>query len=177
MYPALFFPLLTTLFCRWNHGSNLSLTSISLQHFRQLKIITAQLNYTVSHNFLPSLLLLFCVSNILSTFLTVSYIRKCELFNNLNLGHLVFPSFSLETYLGIVCLTTLPGSLHKKSTKFLVRLRIISREKENKSVRKEVMACSPLKIKFCSNFIAVLTPLVMVGLCVKWTIKLLVVTN
>lgn len=44
-------------------------------------------------------------------------------------------------------------------------------------VKKDVAACSQIKIMFGNNFVGILTPLVMMGLCIKWTVKLLLVTN
>lgn len=144
-------------------------------YFKQLKIILAQINHTVSRSFLPSVFIVFCFTNILSTFIYVSHARTGDLFNNF--GHLVFLPISLETNAGIICLETLPGLVNHNSVKFLGALSTSKDSKLGASFKKDVTAFSRMKIRFGSNFVDILTPLVMISLCIKWTVKLLLISN
>ncbi|OXA39259.1 Disintegrin and metalloproteinase domain-containing protein 29 [Folsomia candida] len=136
-------------------GSRLFLKSIilhQLRHFRQLKIIEAQINFTMSTTFLPSVLVSFCFANIMSTFLSVLYIRRGLLFHNL--GHFIFLHISWQTYFGIMCFGTLPGLLNKNSIKYLGSFGRREFKSENLGVafKKDVKACGQMRIKFGSNF-------------------------
>lgn len=167
-----------SLISSWNMGLNLNSKSArinQLKHYNQLKIISAQINYTGRTTFLPSVFVFFCFTNISGTFLSILCLRAGSLFNNF--GNLIYLLISLETYLGIVCFTTLPGILNGNSTRFLRNLKKFRGENICKFFTKSVNACNQLKIRFSDNFVGVLTPLVMISLCIKWTSKLLLVTR
>ncbi|OXA46159.1 hypothetical protein Fcan01_19068 [Folsomia candida] len=155
--------------------SKFSLAAILIQQltkYNELKIIESQTNATFRAMFLPCIILLFAVGNILSTFISISYLRDGTLFQNF--GHFYFLLVSLETYLGTLCFGTLSGKVNKMSIQFLKNL-------EKRSVadypvlRKRIKASAPIRIRFGSNFFTILIPLVMIGVCIKWTVKLLLI--
>ncbi|OXA46153.1 hypothetical protein Fcan01_19066 [Folsomia candida] len=127
----------------------------------------------LSEVFLPSLVLLFGIGNILSTFISMSYLRDGKLFQNF--GHFYFLLISLETYLGSLCLGTLSGKVNRVSIQFVQNLAKRSGIAGYLVLRKKIKACAPIRIRFGSNYFTILTPLVIIGICIKWTVKFLLV--
>ncbi|XP_035713072.1 uncharacterized protein LOC118437800 [Folsomia candida] len=158
-----------------NAISKFSLASIlrkQLEKYNELRIIESQTNATFRAVFLPCIVLLFAVANILSSFISISCLRDGTLFHNF--GHLYFLFISLESYLGSFCFGTLSGKVNKVSIKLLRGLGKHS-VADYPALREKIGACAPIRIRFGNNFFTILTPLVIIGVCVKWTVKLLLI--
>lgn len=91
------------------------------------------------------------------------------------LGGVVFVVLSVESFFGNFAFALLAGVVNETSMKLCGRLRRVQLGGmvENKQFHKRLAACGVLKIRFGDNFVTILTPLVTLGVCVKWTIKLL----
>lgn len=150
-----------------------------LQVNQQLQVLVVQINTCFRNWVLPILLLLLVLVNILSTNITVS--MGSEFFTNM--GYLVFPLSFLLTILTILLVGSFAGLVSKWSksciNKFVKNwsLKILLDTKVDKRNRRwlgrKVKSCSSMKIKFGSNFMEITTPLVMLGLCAKFTIRLM----
>lgn len=143
--------------------------------FQQLKILEVQINTCFRRWFLPVMLISLSVTNILSTFLCI--LNSVKLFSTLE--HNFFLLVSLQSWLIILSLGTLGGMVNKKSAKLVEKLSCcqIGTVKGMAAFRKKVMSLSTIEIKFGSNFLGILTPLVLTSFCVKWTTRLLFVQN
>ncbi|OXA38689.1 hypothetical protein Fcan01_26519 [Folsomia candida] len=152
-----------------------AILSKQLRKYNELRIISSQISASFRAMFLTCLVLLFADANILSTFISISYLRDGNLLNNL--GHLFFFLISLETYLATLCLGTLSGKVSKVSIQFLQNLekRGGAESGHDHFLQAKIRACAPIKIHFGDNFFTILTPLVIIGVCVKWTVKLLLI--
>lgn len=119
---------------------------------------------------LPGFLLIFAFCNIVASTLIVSV--GDHMFENF--GNLVFLVSFAESVMVILFVGTLCGKVNKKSKMFLGQLqRRGFMRMENPVFFKTVRACSPIKVRFGNNFIEILTPFVMMNLCIKWTVKFL----
>lgn len=114
---------------------------------------------------------MFALTNVISTFITLS--RGSYKVNGL--GGMVFLVLSVESFFGIFTIALLAGLVNEESKKLwgkLKRVELAGRV-EDKQFHKRLAACGEVRIKFGDNFVTILTPLVMLGVCIKWTVKLL----
>lgn len=143
-----------------------------LQELRHLKIIESQINATFRKRILPTAFFQFCFANVVTTYLCISY--RSTLFQHL--GHLTFLAMCVESFVGILCLGTLSGMVNKRSKLIQIKLRKhcskLCKFKDQGVVCKQIMAFAPMKIRFASNFVSILTPLVMMNFCLRLTVRL-----
>ncbi|OXA47810.1 hypothetical protein Fcan01_16845 [Folsomia candida] len=131
----------------------------------------AQINLCFRSVFLPTSFAMFALTNVISTFITLS--RGSYKVNGL--GGMVFLVLSVESFFGIFTIALLAGLVNEESKKLwgkLKRVELAGRV-EDKQFHKRLAACGEVRIKFGDNFVTILTPLVMLGVCIKWTVKLL----
>lgn len=139
--------------------------------YLQLKIIEAQINTCFRKRFLSGIFFVFGVCNSLCSYF-------CVLHSESMLHHvenLVFPCALVETVFFILFVVGLCGMLNKKSEITLNQLKFgsLDRVLDRKLFCKRVRACPQIKVRFGSNFVDVQTPLRMMVLCIKGTVRLL----
>lgn len=115
--------------------------------------------------------LLYGLCQVIGAFLCVSY--GPNLFQNW--GNIVFVAVLVESVVVILFVGTLCGLVNKTSAVLISKLKMykIIAGRRRMLWRKRLKACHPLKIRFSSNFIDILTPLGTTGLCIKGTVRLL----
>ncbi|XP_035707674.1 uncharacterized protein LOC118435560 [Folsomia candida] len=142
-----------------------------LEGYIQLKIIEAQMNACFRRIYLPGIFFVFGICNVTCSYFCVPHVQN--LFKNVD--NFVFVCVLVETVLFILLVVGLCGMLNKKSEIMLNKLRfnILGKVLDRELVCKRVRGCSPFKIRFGSNFVDVLTPLRMMVLCIRGTVRLL----
>ncbi|OXA37772.1 hypothetical protein Fcan01_27416 [Folsomia candida] len=151
----------------------------TLQIYQQLQILIGQMNNCFRKVVLPAFLLLFVWINILATTINVSLGSK--LLDHL--GNFIFPFSSALTTVSILLLGTFAGLVNKWSkqcgSKFAKKWPLIilgderSPQQRRDWMSRQVKSCSPMKIRFGNYFMEITTPLVMLALCSKFTIRLI----
>ena len=135
----------------------------------QLKIVEGQINTCFRKTFLPGILFAFGICNITCSYFCVSY--ATHLFDKLE--NFFFVSCLVQSGFFFLVVGGFCGMLNKKSKILLSQLKFGSVWGERKLFYKRVKGCSPIKVKFGSNFVDVLTPLRMMVFCIKGTLRLL----
>lgn len=113
--------------------------------------------------------------NILGAYLTIKFNE--ELFSNI--GNLLLPLLALETFVVIMGLGTTAGFVNKASKKTTAKLKVgmydVVRQngKDMTCLRRTINACCPMKIRFGSNFVDILAPLVITCFCKRTLVRLL----
>lgn len=81
----------------------------------------------------------------------------------------------VESVFFILVVGGLCGILNKKSEILLKQLKCGSfgRVMDGKMLRKRVQGCSPIKVRFGSNFVDILTPFRMIVFGIRGTVRLL----
>lgn len=145
--------------------------SNQLQGYIQLKIIEGQINICFRKEFLPGMFLVFGISNVICSYFCVLKIEN--LFQSVE--NVFFFSVFVEGVFFILFVGGLCGMVNKKSEIMLNRLKCgsLDRVPDRMVFRKRVGGCSPIKVKLGSNFVDILTPLRMIVLCIKGTVRLL----
>lgn len=136
----------------------------------QLKILEAQFNACFRTLFLPAIIGALCCGHVLSSFVALSYG-----FSFRNLAQFLFMFLASETFWFMMFLGTLSGWVNKKSIILVSRLKTCSvgQNFARELFLKEAKACGPMKIWFANNFMSISTPLVMASVCIKLTVRLL----
>lgn len=148
-----------------------------IHKYRQLQVLTSQVNFCYRGTALPFVLLLAMTGSIWGTHLTISLHHKLLE----HVGNAIFPFYSLAGTTSIVILGSMAGFINTKSRQCISKLGKVSELQGRKFLsiesfkiwRKMVKSCAPLKIRCKSNFMEMKTPLVMASFCTKSTVRLL----
>lgn len=149
-----------------------------MQCYGQFGIFVSQINLAFRSISLPAILTYFLVCNIFGTYLTVSL--KSQLFRHM--GFVLFPFTMMGSTVGIIALGTFAGLVHKRSIECgskLKRAAQLFQGNSNKNtlriLQRRAKSLGPLKVRFATNFMEIMTPLVMIGFCAKTTVRMLLV--
>ncbi|OXA49634.1 hypothetical protein Fcan01_15555 [Folsomia candida] len=146
--------------------------AMSVNLYKQPSVLVAQMNLSFRQMVLPTILMYSISANILGSYLCVKL--NSQLFSNVR--NILFPLLALETFLLIMGLGTTAGLTNKTSMR-IVRKMKVAFLKDNMGntgyVRGMINSCSPMRIRFGSNFIEMSTPLVITSFCVKFLVRLL----
>lgn len=142
-----------------------------LKGYIQLKIIVEQINTCFRRKFLPGIFFAFGICNIICSYFCVAY--ATNLFEKLE--NLYFFSCLVQSGFFFLIVGGLCGMLNKKSEVLLNQLKVggLDISCDRKLFFKRARGCSPIKLRFGSNFVDVLTPLRFIVLCIKGTVRLL----
>lgn len=137
----------------------------------------AQINLCLRKVCLPTLLASIVVSNILGMSLTI--LLGSRLLDHV--GNLFFPLATAFSTMFTIVFGTFAGYVHKSSTKCVIKFQRTcvvncgNRNKEVENLMRHLVtkSCTPMKIRFGNNFMAISTPLVILGFVAKNTVRLL----
>lgn len=157
---------------QFKYTDNLS-TAVNL--FKQLGVLIGQINVCFRQIVLPAILMYTICVNILGAYVTLTL--NGELFANV--GNWLLPFLTLETYFVIMGLGTTAGFINKTSIEIVTKLRVgmlavvEQNGEDTRYMRRMISACRPMKIRFGSNYVDILTPLVMTCFCTRTLVRLL----
>jgi len=134
--------------------------------------------------FLPATFFFISVLSVFGMLLTVSIFHggasatgPVFLGDGGRLGKALFPLLTVHGYGAILALGSVAGRLNKGSKLFLTTLNQALRR--NGSRKPQMVSrwksCKPIKVRFANNFVEISTPLTMLSLCLKVTVRLLLI--
>lgn len=133
----------------------------------------AQINLCLRKVSLPTTVVGVIVSNILGLSLTI--LLGARLLDHI--GNLFLPMATTLSTMFTIVLGTFAGFVYKWSTKCVTKFRknctAPTAKMERHVVERVIRSCTPMKIRFGNNFIVISTPLVILGFCAKYTVRVL----
>lgn len=152
--------------------------TIALNLYDQLSIQVGQFNLCFRQIVLPAILTYTISVKILGTYLTLRL--SANFFENL--GNFLWPVLAWESFLVILGLGTTAGLINKASKQIVVKMKcalfdvIVQNgglRKDSRYLRRMISGSRPMKIRFGSNFVEILTPFVMTCFGIKSLVRLL----
>lgn len=129
---------------QFKYTDNLT-TSVNL--FSQLCVLIGQINVCFRQIVLPAILMYTICVNILGAYVTLTL--NGELFANV--GNLLLPLLTLETFFVIMGLGTTAGFINKTSIEIITKLRVSMHDvaeqsgEDTRYMRRMITACRPMK--------------------------------
>ncbi|OXA40373.1 putative AC9 transposase [Folsomia candida] len=149
----------------WEESAKIVGSPRFTRRYRKLQILEVVLNFAIRDKVFPTFLVSCPSMQILATFVCIKY------HDGMAGTHLIFLALlSLDTEVLNVIYCTAAGVVYEKSETYLKGLKGLVRGKEE---RKMLKSYTPLRVRFGSNFMDRLTPLVIQQFCAIQTMNLL----
>ncbi|OXA43168.1 hypothetical protein Fcan01_22135 [Folsomia candida] len=152
--------------------------TMALNAYKQISILIGQINLCFRQIVLPAILMFAVSVSILGIYLTLRI--GSDMLTNL--GNLFFPVIASESLLVVIGMGTTAGLINKKSMGIVKKIKValVNVIKQSQNVRQDsrhtrrmIKSSGPMKIRFGSNFVDILTPFVMSIFCVKSLVRML----
>lgn len=141
-----------------------------LRRYRNLQVLEKLVNSCVRYRIFSIVAMASPILQVFAGFALVKHHSSLELSHLVFLGMEVFMSF----FFGNIVIFGGAGAIFGKSKGLLVKEA--NRCRSHKILRREIQALMPLKIWLGSNFVDVLTPIVIQHFCIVQTMNLLLLT-
>ncbi|OXA47716.1 hypothetical protein Fcan01_17514 [Folsomia candida] len=142
-----------------------------IQKYRGIQVLEKHLNEWLKPVLVPSLITLAPSLQILSQYVCI------QMHNDIPMpGFLVVPLIVQNTIIVNILVFTLASYVFSSSARVMQNIkRRIRKEPRRSTIKKDLKACSIMKIKFGTNFVDRGTPLVIQDFCLSQTMQLLLI--
>lgn len=131
------------------------------------------LNICFRHLTLPTILYAGSVELIISTFVCAKLHGQFTQYP----GLAMFPLVAVNTFVTIFVITSIAARVNTGSNDLIRKLGNGSKNRRTSWARKMAKSIAPLKVRFMSNFVDQLTPLVILAFCIQQAAGLLMASE
>lgn len=136
--------------------------------YRNIQILDNSFNVVLTERILPAIMICIPAIEIATLFVCFTLHQEIPI-----PGFLIFPIIAMSAGINNILIITLASKVYSASQRLLSLFEKTHQGRMSKFVRKELLACNVLKIKFGSNFIDNGTPVIMQNFCIDKTLSLI----